>query len=68
MSKDFGRTLMIDTPVVLSPFSMAYIIGAAPLHRGSKLACTLIMPLQRNIFANKRGHLIRKKITVGMPK
>lgn len=34
----FGIILTIETPVFSSPFLMAWKIGAAPLHLGSKLA------------------------------
>ena len=36
---------MIETPVVLSPPSMAEVIGDAPLQRGKRLGWTLAIPL-----------------------
>lgn len=35
---------IVVTPVVLSPFSTAHCIGAAPLYFGNKEACTFIHP------------------------
>jgi hypothetical protein len=37
---------MMETPVSVSPFKMAWGMGAAPRQRGSRLAWTLIMPLK----------------------
>lgn len=46
-SKWCGRTRMTVTPVTVSPERSAWMMGAAPRHRGSRLAWTLIMPLCR---------------------
>ena len=36
---------IVVTPVRVSPFTMAQLIGAAPLYFGSKEACRLIQPI-----------------------
>lgn len=38
---------MIVTPVSASPFMIAWIIGAAPLHLGNKLAWMFSIPLNQ---------------------
>ena len=35
---------MVVIPVLVSPFIIAQLIGAAPLYFGSREACTLIQP------------------------
>ena len=40
-----GFTVMMVTPVTVSPASRACTTGAAPRHRGSRLACTFRTPL-----------------------
>jgi len=42
-----GRISMMDIPVSLSSFRMAWIIGDAPRHLGKMLGCTLRIPLQQ---------------------
>ena len=41
----YGRISMIEMPVSWSPAMIAWLMGEAPLHRGSKLPWTFNTPL-----------------------
>ena len=47
---------MMVTPVILSPFSTAHWIGAAPRYFGSKEPCTLMHP-RGGMFSTRGGRI-----------
>ena len=50
------RIVFMVTPVILSPFSTAHWIGAAPRYFGSKEPCTLMHP-RGGMFSTRGGRI-----------